>query len=110
MDEQAPSRLEELRAELGAEVLLMIIPAFVTDTRTHLDQLRQAAIAGDFLELRRQAHSVSGAAANMGADALAGRATRMEHHGGTMAPLAIRMELAAMVAELAAWAEIHAWA
>lgn len=101
----APSRLDELRMELGADVLQMIIAAFVEDTRAHLDQLRRSAIEGDFQMLRRTAHSVGGAAANMGAEALARRARGIEQRGGTMAPLAIRAEIAALSAELAAWVD-----
>lgn len=65
------------RELLGAEYVA-VVTAFVADVRMKCMALAQAAIASDHVGLRSLAHSVKGAARNLGATALAARAAALE--------------------------------
>lgn len=65
------------RELLGAEYM-PVVAAFVADARMKCVALAQAASSSDHVELRRLAHSVKGAARNLGATALAVAAAELE--------------------------------
>jgi len=93
------SRLHQLAEMLGEEAVAEIVHAFSEDTRANLASMQQAAARGDAYMLYRTAHSVAGAARNVGADAMAIRASAMEESVGSMSPARIASELAAMQQE-----------
>ena len=77
-----PSRLRQLAEMLGDEAVAEIVHAFSEDTRANLAAMQHAATRGDANMLYRTAHSVAGAARNVGADAMARRASAMEESVG----------------------------
>ena len=83
---QATARLRELAAMLGDEAAAEIINTFAEDTRSLLAAMREAAARHDSAAIYGCAHSVAGAARNVGADELADRASALEEHGGAMGP------------------------
>jgi HPt (histidine-containing phosphotransfer) domain-containing protein len=62
--------------------------------------MRQAASRGDTAAIYRTAHSVAGAARNVGATALASRAGALEHDIGSYSMACIEAEIGAMQADL----------
>ena len=93
------ARLAELREDCG-DALPGIIEAF-TDEVLHLRQAMAAAIkAGDAAALRRHAHSLAGAARNLGADALGDCAAALEAGAEQMGFGALDRELATALAVL----------
>ena len=62
--------------------------------------MRAAASRGDGDAIYRRAHSVAGAARNVGADALARRASALEETVGSLSAAGIATELASMQQEL----------
>jgi HPt (histidine-containing phosphotransfer) domain-containing protein len=100
-------RISELAAELGEEAVREILAAFVEDIGANLRSMQDAAAQGDTRAVYRLAHSVSGAARNVGADALATRAAGLERSIGLLIPAAIAVEIKAMQGDFeAAAAEI----
>ncbi len=69
-----------LRERTMGEVELMeqLIVLFKTDSAEQLANLQQLAQEGQQLELSRAAHQLKGSALNVGADALAAAAARLE--------------------------------
>ncbi|MCA9658717.1 MAG: PAS domain-containing protein [Myxococcales bacterium] len=92
LDEQVPGSLGEL------------LESFVRESEACLEDVKQAGAVGDAAELRRLAHLLKGIARNVGADALAGRASALEalrddtRAGALIDPLVD--ELRAVIAQL----------
>ena len=93
-------RLRELAGMLGDDAVAEIVQAFTEDTQAALAAMRAAASRDDASTIYRCAHSVAGAARNIGADGLAERAAVLEETVGSMSVVRIAAELAAMQAEL----------
>lgn len=93
-------RLSELAAMLGPDAVAEIVQTFAEDTRMNVEVLRLAAVAADVITTRRTAHSVAGAARNVGAETLAGQASMLEENGATMGQPAIAELIATMQVEL----------
>jgi signal transduction histidine kinase/DNA-binding response OmpR family regulator len=98
--EPANLRLRELKNMLGEDAVGEIVAAFAEDTQGHLVSMRAAAARGDSNTIYRSAHSVAGAARNVGADALADRASSLEQTIGSLNPAAIVTEIESMQSEL----------
>jgi signal transduction histidine kinase/DNA-binding NarL/FixJ family response regulator len=98
--EPTTPRLRELAEMLGDDAVAEIVQAFTEDTGAHLTAMRAAAARGDSNALYRFAHSVAGAARNVGADALAERASALEETVGSLDPARIATEIAAMQQDL----------
>jgi CheY-like chemotaxis protein/HPt (histidine-containing phosphotransfer) domain-containing protein len=94
------SRLRELTGMLGEEAVAEIVHAFTEDTRTHLAAMRAAASGNDVTTVHRSAHIVTGAARNVGAEALAERAAILEQTAGLLSAARLLSEIAAMEADL----------
>jgi CheY-like chemotaxis protein len=93
-------RLRELAGMLGEDAVAEIVHAFTEDTQAALAAMRAAASCDDGNTIYRCAHSLAGAARNVGADALAERAAALEETVGSLSAARIAAELAAMQAEL----------
>jgi signal transduction histidine kinase/DNA-binding NarL/FixJ family response regulator len=93
-------RLRELAGMLGEDAVAEIVHAFTEDTRAALAAMRAAASCDDGNTIYRCAHSLAGAARNVGADALAERAAALEETVGSLSAARIAAELAAMQVEL----------
>jgi signal transduction histidine kinase/CheY-like chemotaxis protein/HPt (histidine-containing phosphotransfer) domain-containing protein len=93
-------RLRELAETLGEEAVAEIVQAFTEDTQSHLATMRAAAARDDTNAIYRCAHSVAGAARNVGAEALAKRASALEETVGSLSATRIAMEIAAMQVDL----------
>jgi CheY-like chemotaxis protein/nitrogen-specific signal transduction histidine kinase/HPt (histidine-containing phosphotransfer) domain-containing protein len=100
--EAATPRLRDLAEMLGEEAVAEIIRTFTEDTRAHLDGMIHASARNDGKALLHAAHSVAGAARNVGADALAVRASTLEETAGSLSAAQIVIEIAAMQADLEA--------
>ncbi|NCC66364.1 MAG: Hpt domain-containing protein [Spirochaetia bacterium] len=61
-----------------AELVKAIVEGFLEDMPKQIQLLKSYAEAGDCKMLERQAHTIKGAAANMGADALRSIALKLE--------------------------------
>ncbi len=94
------SRLRELIEMLGAEAAAEIVRTFAEDTKANLETMKQASSRKDVQTTYRLAHSVTGAARNVGADALAERASTLEQTIGSLSATQIAAEIAAMQTEL----------
>ncbi len=94
------ARLQELSEMLGKDAVAEILQAFAEGTRAHLETMKQAAEAGDTGGIHRLAHSVLGAARNVGADGMAGRAARLESGAGSMSAEQIAAEIGSLQSEL----------
>jgi signal transduction histidine kinase/CheY-like chemotaxis protein/HPt (histidine-containing phosphotransfer) domain-containing protein len=95
-------RLRELADMLGEEVVAEIVRTFADDTQANLAGLREAASRDDRRMIARIAHSVAGAGRNVGADALALRASGLEETVGTLSVGQIAAEIAVMQVDLEA--------
>jgi signal transduction histidine kinase/DNA-binding response OmpR family regulator/HPt (histidine-containing phosphotransfer) domain-containing protein len=76
--------LDNIRAlsnDRGDALVQKVISAYVDDTPQHLKTLRQAIAGQDPNSVRRVAHSLKSASANVGAQKLAQLAKEMEHLG-----------------------------
>ncbi|HEX8383240.1 MAG TPA: PAS domain S-box protein [Sphingomonas sp.] len=74
-----PTRLAELRDEMGEELLDMLVAMLTQEAATRPDLIRALVAAGDLDGARREAHALRGAAANVGATRLAVAAEMVEH-------------------------------
>jgi signal transduction histidine kinase/CheY-like chemotaxis protein len=92
--------LSDLREAFGDEALADILATFAEDTSLDLAALSQAAASGNSAAIHRLVHSVSGAAGNVGATALAARAGRLERDFGSLSASSIGTEVRAMQADL----------
>jgi signal transduction histidine kinase/DNA-binding NarL/FixJ family response regulator len=107
--DHAPARLRDLVDALGAEAVRDIVRTFAEDTRCNLAAMRRAAEQGGTQQVYRIAHSVAGAARNVGADALAERAAATERNAGNLncdqmlaEALALTADFEAVLADLGA--------
>jgi signal transduction histidine kinase/DNA-binding response OmpR family regulator len=98
--ERSTSRLRELVDTLGEQAVAEIVCTFAEDTKANLETMKQAASSKDIQTTYRLAHSVTGAARNVGADALAERASTLEQTVGSLSTAQIAAKIAAMQAEL----------
>nr|WP_294516078.1 ATP-binding protein [uncultured Rhodopila sp.] len=98
--EDSMPRISDLIAELGDDAVREILSTFAEDTTRTLAAMSEAASRGDTAAIYRAAHSVAGAARNVGATALASRAGRLEHAIGSYSAASIETEISAMQAEL----------
>jgi HPt (histidine-containing phosphotransfer) domain-containing protein len=77
-----PTLLEQLRdlgpAEDGGDLFSHLVEQFLEQSRTRLDELRQAAGGGDLQALVRASHTQRGSSAVMGARALASACAALE--------------------------------
>lgn len=89
-------RLRELTEMLGEDAVAEIVSTFAADTQIHLTTMRDAAERGDTTTIYRSAHSVAGAARNVGVDALAECASALEQTVGSLSATRIKAEIAAM--------------
>lgn len=102
-----PDRFTELLAELGPVNVALILAAFFGDARAQLEKLATANHAADFLLLCQVAHSLAGAAANVGAEPLAHYARTLEHGVAAMSRPAIQRQLDDMAVAFAVFAAAH---
>jgi len=74
---------ERLRTVTGGDVELVreLVDTYVEDTEQRMCRLDQAIQSGVAAEVRIEAHSIKGASANMGADAVRDIAFRIEQMG-----------------------------
>ena len=98
--ERSTSRLRELVEMLGEEAVAEIVRTFSEDTKANLEAMERAASSKNLQTTYRLAHSVTGAARNVGADALAERASTLEQTIGSLSAKQIAAEIAAMQFEL----------
>ena len=77
----ALDKIRALSRERGDALVQRVIEAYVDDTPQQLRTLRDAIDAMDAGDVRRIAHSLKSASANVGADALAALCKAMEHLG-----------------------------
>ena len=93
-------RLRELAEMLGEAAVIEIVQTFAEDTQANLAVMRQAAGRNDSSTIYRSAHSIAGAARNVGADALATRASMLEREIGTFSAVRVAAEIVAMQLDL----------
>jgi signal transduction histidine kinase/HPt (histidine-containing phosphotransfer) domain-containing protein/AmiR/NasT family two-component response regulator len=92
--------ISRLLEELGEDAVREILAGFAEDMNVMLKAMREAAGRGDTGAIYRAAHSVAGAARNVGATALARRASALEHEIGSYGAADLETEIAAMQADL----------
>ncbi|WP_414496440.1 ATP-binding protein [Stenotrophomonas maltophilia] len=92
--------LDELRAVIG-EAANQIISVFLEDTPALVQQLQQAAQAGDETRLLAVAHSLKSSSANVGALSLSAVARRIEHEARSGSLQRPAVAVALLVAEFA---------
>ncbi len=93
-------RLRELAEMLGSDAVAEIVHAFSEDTQAHLIQMRDAAKRDDSKTVYRAAHSLAGAARNVGADVLAERASALEQTIGSLSAAQVAAEIEVIQSEL----------
>jgi CheY-like chemotaxis protein/nitrogen-specific signal transduction histidine kinase/HPt (histidine-containing phosphotransfer) domain-containing protein len=100
ISEALTPRLRELAEVLGDDAVTEIVQTFTEDTTAHLVAMRAAVACDDRDTIYRLAHSVSGAARNVGSDALADRAAALEQTIGSLSTERVASEIVAMQSEL----------
>ena len=78
INRQALENIRALSAVHGDALLERVLQAYLDDTPTHLQTLRQAIASGNTSQVRKAAHSLKSSSANVGADVLAQRCKEME--------------------------------
>jgi diguanylate cyclase (GGDEF)-like protein len=73
--------LQELRDQIGDEIFLQMLEAFLDDMPDYLRSLEEAVDKGDAGEIADVAHTIKGAVSNFGAAKLVGYCQRMEEMG-----------------------------
>jgi CheY-like chemotaxis protein/HPt (histidine-containing phosphotransfer) domain-containing protein len=81
VNREALEKIRMLSRERGDALVQKVINAYVDDTPQQLSTLRRAIDGMDTGNLRRIAHTLKSASANVGADALAALCKEMEHLG-----------------------------
>ncbi|MBA5606310.1 response regulator [Duganella sp. FT3S] len=81
INRQALDNIRALSPGNGNALLERVLQAYVNDTPTHLQTLRQAIAATDANSLRKAAHSLKSSSANVGAEGLAQACKEMEQLG-----------------------------
>ncbi len=101
--------LESRLGDLGADSLGRILGLFQDAAPRHLDRLRACVAAGDVPSLRREAHTLKGAAAVIGAKRLSDGATAIERAADDLvAARAAVAHMEAVVADSLAAVEVFA--
>jgi HPt (histidine-containing phosphotransfer) domain-containing protein len=77
----ALDNIRALSRDGGDALVQKVIAAYVDDTPQHLQTLRRAIAGADASSVRKVAHSLKSASANVGAQKLAQLAREMEHLG-----------------------------
>jgi len=96
-----PAALAGLR-ELGDESeIAVLVETFVRDAEAKVEALRAAAVAGDSSAIEKQAHSLKGAAGNLGAVEVAQLAAQLETMGREKEVEGAAAKIEALRAELA---------
>ena len=93
-------RLRELAEMLGEDAVAEIIATFAVDTQFNLTAMQEAAGRNDTEAIYRSAHSVAGAALNVGVDGLAERASALERTAGSLSMPHITAEIMRMQKDL----------
>jgi HPt (histidine-containing phosphotransfer) domain-containing protein len=93
-------RLRLLADDLGEDAMREIVQTFAEDATATLLAMRAAVERGQTASVYRMAHSVAGAARNIGAEALGTKAAALEAHVGELATSAILDALATMQIDL----------
>jgi signal transduction histidine kinase/CheY-like chemotaxis protein/HPt (histidine-containing phosphotransfer) domain-containing protein len=93
-------QLRELSQMLGDDAVQEILHAFQEDTQSNLIRMRDAVERGDSKAIYALAHSVAGAARNVGADTLAERASALELAIGSSSSVQLASEVRALQTEL----------
>jgi signal transduction histidine kinase/DNA-binding response OmpR family regulator len=104
---RALDAIRHLPGPNGAALVDKVIRAFFADAPARIDQMRQAASAGDAEALRKAAHAMKSSSANVGAEGLAALCKQIETIGrggsadGALSPIAAaEAELARVVRAL----------
>ncbi|WP_414606580.1 hybrid sensor histidine kinase/response regulator [Stenotrophomonas pavanii] len=92
--------LDELRAVIG-DAATQIVTVFLEDAPVMVQQLQQAAQAGDAPRLQALAHSLKSSSANVGALSLSAVAQRIEHEARSGSLQRPAVAVALLVAEFA---------
>ena len=79
--DEGAERLDELRAECGAELLAMFVHDFLGDAAVRLARLRAAVAERDANALETEAHALKGGALNLGGGRLAESCLALEEMG-----------------------------
>jgi HPt (histidine-containing phosphotransfer) domain-containing protein len=74
-------RLNELKEELGPEILAELIDDFVNDTTKRLDLIRETITRADSSALKAAAHALKGSCGNLGAEQMQKLCERLEQIG-----------------------------
>ncbi len=93
-------RLRELADLLGEEAMVEIGRTFAEDSQVNMATLQEAALRGDRQMIGRIAHSLAGAGRNVGADALASRASHLEETAATLTAAQLADEILAIQGNL----------
>ncbi|MEM6456336.1 MAG: response regulator [Acidobacteriota bacterium] len=99
LDRQRLASLRALQEATGKDVVGPLIDLYLQQTPEKLTALWQLLAAGDAPQFERQAHSLKGSSANLGANAMAGICAQLEAHGRRgalhrMEPLLLRLQTA----------------
>lgn len=89
----------ELKALLEAD-LADFIAAFISDTETRLDAIRNAIDTGDLVSAAQTAHSLKGSALNLGATGLARQCFAMEHASQSRSAVSAQSALFSVLEQL----------
>ena len=81
INRHALEAIRALNADKGEMLLQRVLHAFIGDTPRRLASLREAIAAGNAASIRKAAHSLKSASANVGADTLAQLSKDMEQLG-----------------------------
>jgi two-component system sensor histidine kinase/response regulator len=100
-DAMPTARLRDLEATLGTEITTEIIGLFMQTAPSQLTAIEDAVSARDFVQSRRAAHALVGAAANIGLDVLAPAAKEIELNSGTIPQDDLMTAMAALAGEMA---------
>jgi len=85
----ASAALSEFAADGEFDLVREIVDVFLSDSQGKVDSLQKSVRAGDFAEARRTAHSLKGAASQMGLLRMAEDAERLERSPAEIGTAAI---------------------
>ncbi len=83
MEQKAPMNFQKALREFDGdkEFLIEILHDFLKQVKSQIEPIRQAISRGDAETVRREAHSIKGGAANLGANDLSMKAFELEDIG-----------------------------
>ena len=102
INRRALDAIRALSADKGEALVRRVIEAFSADTPAHLQTLRAAVADTNTAAMRRAAHSLKSASANVGADTLSGLCREMEQLGRNDTTAGALVLLASMEREFGA--------